>query len=170
MNIFLSLLNSLLNYPWVNKPFPSCLKPLFQSEAKCDATKMKIIFILMQIKLALTRKTLHLASFWKWELTSSNYKIKIFHFFRVIVLSDIRTAQDYLSFQKFSVSLFRKPCTLRDDLYAGSLKLSTGYVLPIVFHTSEPVIPWLRISENLITQDLSIYNIWAALFLSITDL
>ena len=29
----------------------------------------------------------------------------------VFVLSDIRTTQDYLSLQKFSVSLFCKPCT-----------------------------------------------------------
>ena len=29
--------------------FPSCLKPLFQGEAKCEAINMKIFFILMQI-------------------------------------------------------------------------------------------------------------------------
>ena len=28
----------------INSPFPSCLKPLFQSEAKCEATDMKMIF------------------------------------------------------------------------------------------------------------------------------
>ena len=92
-------------------------------------------------------------------LTSSNFKIKIFRFSELFVLSDIRTTQDYLSLQKFSVSLFCKPCTLGDDLYAGSPKLSTRYVLPIVFHISEPVIPRLRISEYLIRQNLSIYNI-----------
>ena len=27
-----------------NRPFPSCLKPLFQSEAKCQAIVMKMIF------------------------------------------------------------------------------------------------------------------------------
>ena len=42
---------------------PSCLKPLFQSQAKCKAIDMKMIFILMQIKLIFTRKVVHLASF-----------------------------------------------------------------------------------------------------------
>ena len=28
----------------VNKPFPSCLKPLFQSEAKCEAVDIEIYF------------------------------------------------------------------------------------------------------------------------------
>ena len=45
-----------------NRPFPRCPKPLFQSEAKCEATDIKMIFfILMQIKLIFTRKVLHLA-------------------------------------------------------------------------------------------------------------
>ena len=38
-----------MNYSWVfnclwNGPFPICLKPLFQSEAKCEAIDMKNIF------------------------------------------------------------------------------------------------------------------------------
>ena len=46
-----------------NGPFLRCPKPLFQSEAKCEATDIKMIFfILMQIKLIFTRKVLHLAS------------------------------------------------------------------------------------------------------------
>ena len=31
-----------------NGPFPCCLKPLFQSEAKCEAIDVKMILILMQ--------------------------------------------------------------------------------------------------------------------------
>ena len=31
------------NYIQGNGPFPSCLKPLFQSEAKCEAIDMKMI-------------------------------------------------------------------------------------------------------------------------------
>ena len=50
MDIFLSLLNFLLNYTCFNRSFPSCLKSLFQSEAKCKAVEMNIIFNLMQIK------------------------------------------------------------------------------------------------------------------------
>ena len=46
-----------------NRPFPSCLKPLFQDEAKCEAIGMKTIVILISIKLIFTRKVLHLASF-----------------------------------------------------------------------------------------------------------
>ena len=37
-------------YPNRGKPFPS-RRPLFQSEAKCEAIDMKIFFILIQIKL-----------------------------------------------------------------------------------------------------------------------
>ena len=52
-----------------NRPLPWCSKPLFQSEARCEAIDVKwsIIYILMQIKLLFTRKVLHLPSFWKWE-------------------------------------------------------------------------------------------------------
>ena len=41
--------------------FPSWLKPLFQSEAKSETIEIKII-------VHVTRKVLHLASFWKWEI------------------------------------------------------------------------------------------------------
>ena len=53
-----------------NRPLPWCSKPLFQSEARCEAIDVKMIYyiyILMQIKLLFTRKVLHLPSFWKWE-------------------------------------------------------------------------------------------------------
>ena len=47
-----------LSYWWGlkrnNGPSPSCPKPLFQSEAKCEAIDTKMIFILMQIKLIFT--------------------------------------------------------------------------------------------------------------------
>ena len=51
-----------------NRPFSSSPKPLFQSEAKCEAIDMKNIndsFFLEQIKLFSTRKVLHFASYWK---------------------------------------------------------------------------------------------------------
>ena len=47
-------------------PFPSCRKPLFQSEAKCDAVDMKNDFFYSpatEAKLIFTRKVLYLASF-----------------------------------------------------------------------------------------------------------
>ena len=93
MDIFLSLLNFLLNYTCFNGPFPSCLKPLFQSEAKCKAVEMKIIFILMQLKLfrfcTQPRFEVRVVGTLNWPiaglfLTSSNFKIKIFPFFRII--------------------------------------------------------------------------------------
>ena len=54
----------------VNRPFLSCLKPLLQSEAKCEAIVMKIFFIiiLIQTKLIFTTEVLPLASFCKWEV------------------------------------------------------------------------------------------------------
>ena len=54
----------------VNRPFLSCLKPLFQSEAKCEAMVMKISFIiiLIQTKFIFTTEVLPLASFCKWEV------------------------------------------------------------------------------------------------------
>ena len=51
-------LGMLYIYVYLKRPFLSCQKSLFQSEAKCEW-----IFIVVQ----LTRKVLHLASFWKWE-------------------------------------------------------------------------------------------------------
>ena len=51
----------------MNRPFSSCLKLLFQTEAKCEAIDMKVIFSLMQIKFIFTRKVLYIASFLKWE-------------------------------------------------------------------------------------------------------
>ena len=39
-----------------NRPFPSCLKPLFQGEAKCEAIDTKMVFIQMQIKLIFTKR------------------------------------------------------------------------------------------------------------------
>ena len=45
-----------------NRLFPNCLKPLFQSEAKCETIDLKMTFIHTQIKLIFTRKVWHLAS------------------------------------------------------------------------------------------------------------
>ena len=53
-----------------NRPFPSCLKPLFQGEAKCEAIDMKMVFIHMQTKLIFTKRGFALSlvsndeSFW----------------------------------------------------------------------------------------------------------
>ena len=47
----------------INGLYPSCLKPLFQSEAMSEAIDMKPFFFLMQMKLNITRKVLHLTSF-----------------------------------------------------------------------------------------------------------
>ena len=56
------------------RPFLGCLKPLFQSEAKCKAIQMKIFFSLMQMKLIFGSKGLALGvalkvgvcGTWKW--------------------------------------------------------------------------------------------------------
>ena len=51
------------NLKMTNRPFLSCLKPLFQIEANCQAIDTKMIFfILMQITLIFTTKVSHLAS------------------------------------------------------------------------------------------------------------
>ena len=51
-----------------NRPFPSSLVPLFQSESKCKTFLMKMSsacsFIFMQIKVIFIRKVSHLHSFW----------------------------------------------------------------------------------------------------------
>ena len=49
--------------PSFNRLFPSCLKPLFQSEANCEVFNVKMVFILMQTKFIFTTKVWHLASF-----------------------------------------------------------------------------------------------------------
>ena len=50
----------------IKRPFLSCLKPLFQREAKCGAIDMKMSFYSHAMKLIITRKVWNLASFWKW--------------------------------------------------------------------------------------------------------
>ena len=63
-----------------NRPFLSCHKPLFQIEAKCKATDMKMIFILMQMKLIFTRKgsalslVLKVRVFGTWKWPKSYYE------------------------------------------------------------------------------------------------
>ena len=51
-----------------NRPFPSSLVPLFQSESKCDTILMKMTFISMKMKLhaelIFIWKVSHLDSFW----------------------------------------------------------------------------------------------------------
>ena len=39
-------------FPDINRPFPSCPKPLFHNKAKCEAIDMKTIFFLMQVTVA----------------------------------------------------------------------------------------------------------------------
>ena len=62
-----SLLGTLIgcSLDWRKKrTFSSCARPPFESEAKCEAFDMKMIFfILMQMELIFTRKVLHLAVF-----------------------------------------------------------------------------------------------------------
>ena len=51
-----------------NRPYPSCSKPLFQSKASCKSIDMKMIFNSYTNKTRFHRKSLRLASFWKWEV------------------------------------------------------------------------------------------------------
>ena len=54
-------------------PFSSCLQPLFQSEAKCEAIEMKMTFILIQIKLIFTSFVLKVRLFGtrKWPISKN---------------------------------------------------------------------------------------------------
>ena len=55
------------------RPFSNFPQPLFQSETNCEAIGMTMIariLILIQTKLIIARKVLHLASFRKWGLNS----------------------------------------------------------------------------------------------------
>ena len=51
-----------------NRPYPSCSKPLFQSKASCKSIDMKVIINSYANKTRFHRKSLLLASFWKWEV------------------------------------------------------------------------------------------------------
>ena len=57
---------TLSKYIFKTFPFPRCPKPLFQTEAKCEAIDLKIMFLnLVPIKLLFTRKALgHSVSVW----------------------------------------------------------------------------------------------------------
>ena len=50
-------------HPTKYRPFSGSLNPMFQSEAKYEPIDMNSIFILIQMKLIITRKVLHEASF-----------------------------------------------------------------------------------------------------------
>ena len=54
-------------YSKLNRPFPSSLVPLFQSESKCETILMKMTLICMRMKLhaelIFIRKVSHLDSF-----------------------------------------------------------------------------------------------------------
>ena len=50
-----------------NRPFLGFPKPLFESEAMCEAIDMEMIFKSHAKQLIFTRKVVYLASFWKWE-------------------------------------------------------------------------------------------------------
>ena len=55
---------------WANRQFLSCPKPLFQTEAKCEAIDMKIIVYSHANETHFhSSKVFHLASFWKWEFS-----------------------------------------------------------------------------------------------------
>ena len=49
------------------RPFPSSKKSHFQSEAKCEAIDMEMIFNYDANKIIFTTKISHLAWFWKWD-------------------------------------------------------------------------------------------------------
>ena len=71
---FSCLYRRLLSVPYqFLRPFLNFPKPLFQSETNCEAIGMTMIariLILIQTKLIIARKVLHLASFRKWGLNS----------------------------------------------------------------------------------------------------
>ena len=54
-----------VKYPKLDRPFLR-RRPLFQSEAKCEAIDMKIIFYSHTNQTHYPRRVLHLASYWKW--------------------------------------------------------------------------------------------------------
>ena len=67
----------------LNGPFPSCPKPLFQSEAKCEAIDMKIVFYPHARKTHrhkkgtfCTQPRLESESFWSSEMAYREYKVK----------------------------------------------------------------------------------------------
>ena len=53
--------------PWNKLTFPTCPKPLLQSEARCKAIDMKMIFYFHANKTYFPRQVLQRDSFWKWE-------------------------------------------------------------------------------------------------------
>ena len=74
-----------------NRPFPRCFKPPFQSEAKCKAMDMKIIFYSRTNKTTSTREVFHIASFWKWEFLELGNGIAI----------RVKKSEQFVSVSKF---------------------------------------------------------------------
>ena len=73
-----------------NRPFPSSKKSHFQSEAKCEAIDMKMIFNYDANKLIFTTKVSHLASFWRWDfLELGNGLLDLSNFIDVFVVKQL---------------------------------------------------------------------------------
>ena len=82
-----------MNYSWFfsclwNGPFPICLKPLFQSEAKCKAIDMKMIFTLFKAHFHM-RKVLVLSLVSKREVLELGISLfwLCFHFIVFLISS-----------------------------------------------------------------------------------
>ena len=102
-----------------NRPFQSCPKPLFQSQAKCEVTDIKMIFfILMHIKPIFTRQVLHLASLWKQEFLELRNGQLVFKF-------SLAHACDIMTMFIVCVALWIKlTYTAATNLYSSSFLLS----------------------------------------------
>ena len=110
-----------------NRPFPSSLVPLFQSESKCETILMKMTLICTKMnphaELIFIWKVLHLDSFWKEA--QENSEITYFHQCEVKAVEKSKpTNQDgwnillwtlNLNFNKIIVNNLQQPrdCTLQ---------------------------------------------------------
>ena len=74
-----------------DRPFVRCFKPPFQSEAKCKAIDMKMIFYSHTNITTFTREAFHLASFWKWEFLELGNELAI----------RVKKSEQFVSVSKF---------------------------------------------------------------------
>ena len=154
-----------------NRSFLRCLKPRFQSEARCKAIDVKIIFYSPTNKTTFTREVFHLASFWKWEflklgndlaihVKKSEQFVSVSNFYQVVILlltpfstneTNFSVADDkpaLYSLKIDSQSHFSFGCSATLTSSSGQLSLSLPSTNLLRLMTASPSFTLERLQNN----------------------
>ena len=140
--------NPLCNSPGkcYNRPFPSSLVPLFQSESKCETILMKMTLICMKMKLhaelIFIRKVSHLHSFWNRGTTElgngllTDYVRKSLHwtcrvnkFLLVMLVTAVALHWLVFLIRTFFIRIPRLRLTKSNECIVGNWKIENCFLI-----------------------------------------